>query len=91
MPEIALHTELKPDPEHDDEAVHQSIRADVAAAVAENGVRDWRIRRDGTPLFHLIDVENYRAMRHALHGYPADVRRQATVGPLHAQPARKAG
>ncbi|MFF5986800.1 L-rhamnose mutarotase [Prauserella flavalba] len=85
MPQIALHTQLKPGAEPDYEAVHASIPADVAAALAENGVTDWRIWRDGTHLFHLIEVEDYRAMRHALREHPANVRWQATVGPLHAK------
>ncbi|TVT36665.1 L-rhamnose mutarotase [Amycolatopsis rhizosphaerae] len=86
MPEIALHTELKPGAELDYEAVHESIPADVAAALTASGVRDWRIWRDGTHLFHLVDVEDYAAMRHALREHPANVRWQATVGPLHATP-----
>lgn len=86
MPEIALHTELRSGAELDYESVHETIPAGVAAALAENGVRDWRIWRDGTHLFHLIDVEDYHAMRHALRDHPANVRWQATVGPLHAKP-----
>ncbi len=83
MPQIALHTVLKPGREADYEAVHETIPADVAAALAENGVRDWRIWRDGQHLFHLIDVEDYHAMRDALREHPANIRWQATVGPLH--------
>ncbi|NKQ51363.1 L-rhamnose mutarotase [Amycolatopsis sp. K13G38] len=85
MAQIALHTELKPGAEPDYEAVHETIPADVAAALAEHGVTDWRIWRDGTHLFHLIEVEDYRAMRHALREHPANVGWQATVGPLHAK------
>lgn len=83
MPQVALHTVLAPGREADYEAVHQTIPADVAAALAENGVRDWRIWRDGRHLFHLVDVEDYQAMRAALRDHPANVRWQATVGPMH--------
>ncbi|GHE78675.1 hypothetical protein GCM10017786_05470 [Amycolatopsis deserti] len=86
MPEIALHTELKPGSELDYEAVHRSIPSDVVAALVGSGVRNWRIWRDGTHLFHLVDVEDYRRMRHALRDHPANVRWQETVGPLHATP-----
>lgn len=86
MPQIALHTRLKPGAEPGYEAIHRSIPADVAAALTEHGVRDWRIWRDGTHLFHLIDVEDYHAMRHALRDHPANVRWQAVVAPLHDQP-----
>ncbi|NIJ13364.1 L-rhamnose mutarotase [Saccharomonospora amisosensis] len=83
MPQIVLHTVLKPGRELDYEALHATIPSDVAAALAEHGVRDWRIWRDGRHLFHLIDVADYRAMRAALRDHPGNVRWQATVGPLH--------
>jgi L-rhamnose mutarotase len=83
MPEIALHTVLRAGSEADYEAVHETIPAELAAVLAEHGVRDWRIWRDGAHLFHLIDVEDYQAMRHALREHPANVRWQATVGPMH--------
>jgi L-rhamnose mutarotase len=86
MPEIALNTELKPDSELDYEAVHGTVPGDVAAGLAENGVKDWRIWRDGTHLFHLIEVADCRTMRVALQDHPTNVRWQATVGPLHAKP-----
>ncbi|WP_199432351.1 L-rhamnose mutarotase [Qaidamihabitans albus] len=85
MPEIALHTVLEPGREADYDAVHETIPADVAAALTEHGVREWRIWRDGRHLFHLIDVEDYQAMRHALRDHPANVRWQATVAPMHAR------
>ncbi|NIH83629.1 L-rhamnose mutarotase [Amycolatopsis granulosa] len=86
MPEIALHTELKPGSELDYETVHRSIPSDVAAALVQSGVRNWRIWRDGTHLFHLVEVDDYHRMRDALRDHPANVRWQATVGPLHAKP-----
>lgn len=86
MPQIALHTQLKPGAEPGYEQIHRSVPADVAAALAEHGVRDWRIWRAGPHLFHLIDVADYHAMRHALRDHPANVRWQATVGPLHDRP-----
>lgn len=83
MPQIALHTVLAPGREEDYEAVHETIPVDVAAALAEHGVRDWRIWRDGRHVFHLVDVRDYRAMRHALRDHPANLRWQQTVAPMH--------
>jgi L-rhamnose mutarotase len=52
MPQIALHTVL-----HEGrEAVHDTIPPDIADALAQYGVRDWRIWRDGRHLFHLWPI-----------------------------------
>jgi L-rhamnose mutarotase len=83
MPEIALHTVLQPGREADYESIHETIPSEVAAALAEHGVTDWRIWRDGRHLFHLIDVADYQAMRYALRDHPANVRWQDAVGPMH--------
>jgi L-rhamnose mutarotase len=57
-------------------------------ALRAAGVHDWRIWRDGQDLFHLVTVEDYKAMRHALAEHPANVAWQATVGPLHDEGIR---
>jgi L-rhamnose mutarotase len=80
---IALHTRLKAGCEEEYERVHQVIPADLDAALRAAGVHEWRIWRSGRDLFHLVTVEDYRAMRHALRDHPANVAWQARVGPLH--------
>lgn len=86
MPEIALHTRLRPDRVADYERLHATVPADLAAALRSAGVRDWRIWRDGTDLFHLVDVVDYRTMRDYLRDHPANVTWQGQVGPLHDVP-----
>jgi L-rhamnose mutarotase len=86
MPEIALHTRLHADQVAEYERVHAAVPADLMAALRSAGVRDWRIWRDGTDLFHLVDVIDYHAMRDYLREHPANVAWQARVGPLHATP-----
>jgi L-rhamnose mutarotase len=86
VPEIALHTRLRPGAEPDYERLHATVPADLVAALRGAGVRDWRIWRDGTHLFHLVDVDDYHAMRGHLRGHPANVTWQAQVGPLHDVP-----
>jgi L-rhamnose mutarotase len=86
MPEIALHTRLRPDSVAEYESVHRSIPADLLAALHAAGVRNWRIWRDGTHLFHLVDVEDYAGMRHVLRDHPANVAWQARMRPLHETP-----
>ncbi|XAS67619.1 L-rhamnose mutarotase [Micrococcaceae bacterium Sec5.7] len=83
MPEtIALHTTLKPGAEQDYEDAHAAIPAELATALKEAGVRNWRIWRSGLDLFHLVDVDDYQAMRHALAGHPANIAWQARMAGL---------
>ena len=86
MPTVALHTVLNEGCEETYERLHAHIPDDVAAALAEHGVRDWRIWRDGRHVFHLVEVDDYAAMRAGLRDLPANVAWQATVGPLFAVP-----
>jgi L-rhamnose mutarotase len=83
METVALHTRLKAGREEEYERVHRTIPADLHAALREAGVHEWRIWRDGPDLFHLVTVEDYRAMRRQLRDHPANVAWQARVGPLH--------
>ena len=86
MPEIALHTRLRPDSVDEYERLHARVPADLVTALRSAGVRDWRIWRDGTHLFHLVDVVDYHAMRAFLRDHPANMTWQAQVGPLHDVP-----
>jgi L-rhamnose mutarotase len=83
METVALHTRLRAGREADYERIHQVIPPDLDAALRAAGVHEWRIWRDGQDLFHLVTVQDYRAMRRALRDHPANVAWQATVGPLH--------
>lgn len=85
MVAIALHTVLAPGREQDYEHVHRTIPTQLAAALVEHGVRDWRIWRAGRDVFHLVDVDDvatFHAMRRALLTLPVNQAWQATVGPM---------
>lgn len=86
MPLIALHTVLKAGREADYDRLHAVIPADLAAALHANGVRDWRIWRDGRDCFHLVDVEDYQAMRAGLRDHPANIAWQEQLAPLFDTP-----
>jgi L-rhamnose mutarotase len=86
MQQIALHTRLKAGSEEEYERVHEVIPPDLDAALRAAGVHEWRIWRDGQDLFHLVTVEDYRAMRKRLAEHPANLAWQAVVGPLHDVP-----
>lgn len=82
MERIALHTRLKPGKEGDYERVHAAIPEDLDAALRAAGVHTWRIWRSGRDLFHLVEVDDYRAMRAALRDHPANVPWQARMAEL---------
>ena len=84
--EVALHTVLKEGHEGDYDAVHQVIPEAVARKLRAAGVRDWRIWRDGRHVFHLVDVEDYQAMRAALKNDPDNIAWQQTVRPFFDEP-----
>jgi L-rhamnose mutarotase len=82
MDRIALHTRLRPGKEREYERVHSVIPADLDAALREAGVRSWRIWRDGRDLFHLVEADDYHAMRRALRDHPANLPWQRRMSEL---------
>jgi L-rhamnose mutarotase len=64
---------------------------ELVAALREHGVRNWQIWRDGRDVFHLVDVDDYQAMRAGLRNQSANVDWQARVSPLFDRPASYAG
>jgi len=82
MQTIALHTRLKPGKESEYESVHAAIPSDLDAALREAGVRSWCIWRSGRDLFHVVEVEDYQAMRAALKDHPANIPWQASMSEL---------
>src|SRR5690625_6716652 len=66
MQTIALHTRIAEGREADYVREHRQIPDDLDPALRRAGVRSWRIWRDGRDLFHLLEVEDYRAMRRQL-------------------------
>jgi L-rhamnose mutarotase len=45
-------------------------------------VHSWRIWRDGRDLFHLVEVDDYQAMRAFLKDHPANIPWQAQMAEL---------
>jgi L-rhamnose mutarotase len=82
METIALHTRLRPGQEAEYERVHAMIPAELETALRDAGVRQWRIWRSGLDLFHLVEVEDYQSMRHALRDDPVNVGWQARMAEL---------
>lgn len=70
---IALHTRLKPGREGDYERIHARVPDELDARLREAGVVDWSIWRSGLDLFHLVEVEDYAAMRRALADDPVNL------------------
>ncbi len=82
MERIALHTRLKPGREQEYERVHATIPPALDGALRDAGVRSWRIWRSGRDLFHLVEVDDYPAMRAALRDHPANGPWQARMAEL---------
>lgn len=82
METIALHTRLLPGREADYDSQHAEVPVPLGAALRAAGVSNWRIWRSGRDLFHLIECEDYRAMRLALKSHPANIPWQAQMGEL---------
>ncbi|AYY14207.1 L-rhamnose mutarotase [Actinobacteria bacterium YIM 96077] len=91
MERIALHTRLKPGKEEEYERVHAVIPPELDAALRDAGVHAWRIWRDGQDLFHVVEVEDYQAMRRTLREHPANVPWQQRMAELLEVPDSYAG
>ncbi|BDZ47823.1 hypothetical protein GCM10025867_00640 [Frondihabitans sucicola] len=79
---IALHTRLKSGKEADYDRIHARIPDDLDPKLRAAGVVSWSIWRSGLDLFHLVEVDDYRAMRLALADDPVNVRWQGTMSEL---------
>jgi L-rhamnose mutarotase len=79
---VALHTRLREGREADYDRIHATIPAELDGALREAGVWSWRIWRSGRELFHLVEVDDYRAMRAHLAEHPANVPWQAQMAEL---------
>jgi len=79
---VALHTRLKTGKEAEYESVHAVIPPELDTALREAGVHSWRIWRDGLDLFHVVEVDDYQAMRAFLRDHPANVPWQARMAEL---------
>ena len=82
METIALHTRLSPGRESDYDRIHALIPVPLDTALREAGVKSWRIWRSDRELFHLVECEDYKAMRAYLKDHPANVPWQAKMGEL---------
>ena len=79
MQTIALHTRIAEGSEADYVREHRQIPDELDPALRRAGVCSWRIWRDGRDLFHLLEVEDYRAMRRQLAEDPANQRWQQHI------------
>jgi L-rhamnose mutarotase len=79
---IALHTRLKAGRELDYDRIHATISDELDQRLRASGVTAWSIWRSGRDLFHLVEVEDYAAMRHALADDPVNVAWQQQMSEL---------
>lgn len=79
MQTIAFRTLIAEGRETDYVREHRQIPEDLDPALRRAGVRSWRIWRDARDRFHVVEVEDYRAMRHQLDDDPANQRWQEHI------------
>ncbi|MBT2533679.1 L-rhamnose mutarotase [Arthrobacter sp. ISL-48] len=79
---IVLHTRLKPGAAQAYADAHAEIPAELVAALKDAGVGNWRIWRSGQELIHVVEVDDYKAMRHELAGNPVNIAWQARMAEL---------
>src|SRR5699024_6494403 len=79
MERIALHTRIAEGREGDYDREHARIPDELDAALRAAGVHEWRIWRDGRDIFHVVEVEDYSAMRRRLAEDPANQRWQEHI------------
>ena len=83
MPEtVVLHTRLKPGAAQAYADAHAAIPAELVAALKDAGVANWRIWRSGLELIHVVEVEDYKAMRRDLAHHPVNLAWQARMAEL---------
>ncbi|PCN46929.1 hypothetical protein Csp2054_14575 [Curtobacterium sp. 'Ferrero'] len=82
MQRILSRTRLRAGNEAAYDAVHAAVPPALAERLRAAGVHDWTIWRDGQDLVHLVEVEDYRAMRRSLADDPVNAEWQATINPL---------
>ncbi|MHA7271408.1 L-rhamnose mutarotase [Arthrobacter sp. HLT1-20] len=79
---IALHTRLMAGKEAEYDSVHARISDALDAALREAGVTSWNIWRSGRELFHVVEVDDYQAMRKELAHNPVNIAWQAVMSDL---------
>jgi len=79
---IALHTRLKAGRELDYERIHATIPDELDMRLRAAGVVSWSIWRSGRDLFHLVEVQDYRAMRMMLAEDPVNLAWQEQMSEL---------
>lgn len=79
MERIALHTRIAEGHEADYDREHARIPDELDASLRRAGVHAWRIWRDGRDIFHVVEVEDYSAMRRMLAEDPANLRWQEHI------------
>lgn len=77
---IAIHTRLKPEGVTGYEQAHDDIPPAIPELLRAGGCSAWTIWRNGVDLFHLVECEDWEALKAFLADKQADHEWQARVG-----------
>lgn len=77
---VAIHTRLRPEGVAGYQRAHDEIPPEIPALLRAGGCTDWTIWRNGVDLFHLVECEDWEALKAFLADQDADRAWQARVG-----------
>jgi len=77
---IAIHTRLKPEGIAGYEHAHDNIPPAIPKLLRAGGCTEWTIWRNGVDLFHLVECEDWEALKAFMAEQEADHAWQAQVG-----------
>ena len=77
---VAIHTRLKPEGVTGYEQAHDDIPPEIPELLRAGGCTAWTIWRNGVDLFHLVECEDWEALKAFMADKEADHAWQARVG-----------
>jgi L-rhamnose mutarotase len=77
---IAIHTRLKPEGIAGYEEAHDHIPVAIPELLRAAGCTQWTIWRNGVDLFHLVECEDWEALKAFMAGKAEDRAWQEQVG-----------
>ncbi|PRX96276.1 L-rhamnose mutarotase [Allonocardiopsis opalescens] len=79
---VAVHVRLRPGTEEAYDRAHREVPAELTAAMARAGARDWTVWRSGLDVFQLIECDDYPRLLAQLAEDPVNITWQRRMAEL---------